>query len=533
MKKIALVTLFFALILTGCLEIIQLAQEHGQGIEFATTCEKGKKQKLFTSDQPIFLKMNTGSRYISRYTYRRKGEHYINFKYKVGEMPTSNISLKVPQDRLKQKGICLPLLPQTLSIQDKKRLNLLKELGEQVNGTHTITLALNRNNRKIKGDLQLDFTQGNGRYGKLVGEIKVEIARIKAEKERKARKAAARRKKIIDDYYSATDLTVYTITNSCAVSGKIGVVTDNRLTYHAEEIPANGAITIKARVGNNITLDGKTFATITNAQKQFTVCIKQPKFKSLSTRYSGNDAWKNWNIATNKGNGSIATKYSGNDGWKSWKLSLPGGKSGSLSTKYSGNDAWKSWRYSGSTNISVSTKYSGKDGWKSWHLTSHKGNLSISTKYSGNDGWKNWRITGRDGSIELSTKYSGNNGWKSWRINDRLEADPEVKMVALFVAAIYSGGVRNGGSSSGLNTSHCSFKGKRLYGKVKVVTSFPDIKVQVVNSFPDLKVQKVTSFPSSCGKWQFVDSFPDFTIQYVSSFPDVKVKFVSSFPGTN
>ena len=69
----------------------------------------------------------------------------------------------------------------------------------------------------------------------------------------------------------------------------------------------------------------------------------------------------------------------------------------------------------------------------------------------------------------------------------------------------------------------CTFKGIKLYGKVKVVTSFPDIKVKVVDSFPDLKVQKVTSFPDSCGKWQFVDTFPDFKIQFVDSFPDIKI----------
>ena len=82
-----------------------------------------------------------------------------------------------------------------------------------------------------------------------------------------------------------------------------------------------------------------------------------------------------------------------------------------------------------------------------------------------------------------------------------------------------------------VNKSSCSYKGKKLYGKVQVVTSFPDIKVQVVSSFPDLKVQKVTSFPSSCGKWQFVSSFPDFKVQFVSSFPDIKIQYVSSFPG--
>lgn len=77
----------------------------------------------------------------------------------------------------------------------------------------------------------------------------------------------------------------------------------------------------------------------------------------------------------------------------------------------------------------------------------------------------------------------------------------------------------------------CTFKGKKLQGKVQIVTSFPDIKVQVVTSFPDLKVKKVTSFPDGCGKWQIVDSFPDFKIQIVDSFPDIKIQYVDSFPG--
>lgn len=79
--------------------------------------------------------------------------------------------------------------------------------------------------------------------------------------------------------------------------------------------------------------------------------------------------------------------------------------------------------------------------------------------------------------------------------------------------------------------SDCTKKGKKLWGKVKVVTSFPDLRVQIVSSFPDLKVQKVRSFPSSCGKWKFVDSFPDLRIMFVKSFPDLKISYVTSFPG--
>lgn len=88
-------------------------------------------------------------------------------------------------------------------------------------------------------------------------------------------------------------------------------------------------------------------------------------------------------------------------------------------------------------------------------------------------------------------------------------------------------------ASAGNVGSGCTFNGIRLYGKVQIVSSFPDIKVQVVGSFPDLKVQKVSSFPDSCGKWQIVKSFPDFKVQLVSSFPDIKVQWVTSFPGAN
>lgn len=77
----------------------------------------------------------------------------------------------------------------------------------------------------------------------------------------------------------------------------------------------------------------------------------------------------------------------------------------------------------------------------------------------------------------------------------------------------------------------CSFRGVRLYGKVQIVNSFPDIRVKVVNSFPDLKVRVVNSFPDRCGKWQFVNTFPDFKIQLVESFADIKIMYVNSFPG--
>ena len=82
-----------------------------------------------------------------------------------------------------------------------------------------------------------------------------------------------------------------------------------------------------------------------------------------------------------------------------------------------------------------------------------------------------------------------------------------------------------------IDFEYCIYKDFPLYGKVKFVESFPDIKVQIVDAFPDLKVKLVNSFPDDCGKWQIVETFPDIKIKIVDSFPDIKIKFVESFPG--
>jgi hypothetical protein len=82
-----------------------------------------------------------------------------------------------------------------------------------------------------------------------------------------------------------------------------------------------------------------------------------------------------------------------------------------------------------------------------------------------------------------------------------------------------------------INPSLCTFKGIPLHGKVKIVTSFPDIRIQVVENFPDLEVKMVEYFPDHCGEWQLVEDFPDFTVQFVTSFPDFRIRYVTSFPG--
>lgn len=77
----------------------------------------------------------------------------------------------------------------------------------------------------------------------------------------------------------------------------------------------------------------------------------------------------------------------------------------------------------------------------------------------------------------------------------------------------------------------CTWNGFKLYGKIKFVSDFPDVKIQIVENFPDIKVKIVENFPDHCGEWQIVDNFPDIKVKIVNNFPDVKVKFVENFPG--
>jgi hypothetical protein len=102
-------------------------------------------------------------------------------------------------------------------------------------------------------------------------------------------------------------------------------------------------------------------------------------------------------------------------------------------------------------------------------------------------------------------------------------------ITAISFALLHGGGVAI--ADDPIDKKACTFKGKKLYGKIQIVQSFPDIKVQEVTAFPDLKVEKVTAFPDKCGKWQLVNAFPDTKVQIVTAFPDVRVQYVTSFPG--
>ncbi|MCR5014384.1 MAG: hypothetical protein K6A28_06395 [Bacteroidales bacterium] len=88
----------------------------------------------------------------------------------------------------------------------------------------------------------------------------------------------------------------------------------------------------------------------------------------------------------------------------------------------------------------------------------------------------------------------------------------------------------------GIDKSNCTYTTKdgktfNLYGKVKIVDNFPDIKVKLVDAFADLEVKLVENFPDQCGKVKIVENFPDVKVQIVDNFPDITVKIVENFPG--
>lgn len=82
-----------------------------------------------------------------------------------------------------------------------------------------------------------------------------------------------------------------------------------------------------------------------------------------------------------------------------------------------------------------------------------------------------------------------------------------------------------------LDKMNCTWKGKKLYGKIEFVDSFPDLKIREVTALADLKVEMVSALPSRCGQWEEVTSLPHLRVKRVTSFEDLSVRFVTAFPG--
>ena len=77
-----------------------------------------------------------------------------------------------------------------------------------------------------------------------------------------------------------------------------------------------------------------------------------------------------------------------------------------------------------------------------------------------------------------------------------------IYMFLLFGTAIFSGNI---------DRETCTLNGKRLYGRVQVVSSMADFRVEVVNHIADV--------------------LHDFTVEFAGAIFDFKTELVNMFPG--
>ena len=161
-------------------------------------------------------------------------------------------------------------------------------------------------------------------------------------------------------------------------------------------------------------------------------------FQKIKTRWSGDDAWKEWNISLVDKAGVLKTRWAGDDAWKEWNYTI-WGISGSIKTRWSGDDAWKEWELHGKGGqVRIKTRWSGSDAWKEWEVIG-KSTLKVKTRWSGSDAWKEWEISGPKGTMKVKTRWSGDDAWKEWEITDNMPGeDMEIKLAAIF-PCIYSG----------------------------------------------------------------------------------------------
>ena len=83
-----------------------------------------------------------------------------------------------------------------------------------------------------------------------------------------------------------------------------------------------------------------------------------------------------------------------------------------------------------------------------------------------------------------------------------------------------------------IDSDSCSCKGIPLYGRVKIVTEYPDFRIKVTDDYPDIVVQIVDRYSSdNCCMWKIVEDYPDFTVQFVEDYPDFTVAFSDSSHG--
>ncbi len=86
--------------------------------------------------------------------------------------------------------------------------------------------------------------------------------------------------------------------------------------------------------------------------------------------------------------------------------------------------------------------------------------------------------------------------------------------------------VLQGVSAAPVIGSDCTLKGKKLWGKVKIVTFGEHLKVKPVDFGENLKVRFRDFSPGKCGQWQIVSFGEDLKIRFVDYGEDLKIRIV-------
>ena len=109
-------------------------------------------------------------------------------------------------------------------------------------------------------------------------------------------------------------------------------------------------------------------------------------------------------------------------------------------------------------------------------------------------------------------------------------------LIVLFGSFLYAAEpdsvfVNSNSNSNPIDRETCTYKGKRLYGNVRVVDYSADFEVRLIQYGADLDVKIEAYSANHCGEWHFVNAGEDFTVRFVDSGGDFTVHFVEYNPG--
>ena len=410
-----------------------------------------KGKKTFNSNEIIY-----GTIYMKQIFSRLKfnagvDSESFSMTFKLIDDNNKKFIWDVPIDESKksQKYLCFEFIPEQMNLDNPNHFNFINFIKNLETQKHEFEVSITQR-ELVTGKLILDLSNGKGKYQILLDQMKEKERLLEEEKEKEriakekeAARLAAEEQKLIDKYNASSDFINLTLTNNSNFNVSIYLETANKVTDSRITIRGKSSKELRCRPGETIYAGNKVIHTISQSSKGKEIDASPPdiKISYIATKWSGDDAWKSWNINTNIGTWTMSTKWSGDDAWKSWNINT-NGPHWSVETQWSSDDAWKSWNFNTSEGkITIKTKWSGDDAWKSWNIYSKFGNLDVQTKWSGDDAWKSWNITSKYGQMTVNTKWSGDDAWKSWNISDNMKnAPPQIKMAAIFTCII--GGIR-------------------------------------------------------------------------------------------